>query len=154
MTHIHLNISKCKITAFIHDLQAIRRKRGKDDALRVMFAHVNMAGRSICSLTQDEPLPGGYLGTSLTASLCPDAHFRWTKHQLKNIEKAPARAPLPPHIKQRLLLYGMRSKIAHTHCLMALSLDAMMSVDSLLEKHYRKIRSLPSFFPRVGLRAQ
>jgi len=75
---IHLNVSKCKIAAFIHDLQAIPRKRDRDDALRARRAHVVMASRPIGSLTQDKPLPGGYQGTSLTASLCPDAHLRWT----------------------------------------------------------------------------
>jgi hypothetical protein len=65
---IHLNAKKCKITAFIHELQAIPHKHDRDDALRARLAHVNLAGRPIGSLTQDEPLPGGYLGTSLTAS--------------------------------------------------------------------------------------
>jgi hypothetical protein len=122
---IHLNAKKCKITAFIHDLQAIPRKRDIDDALRARLAHVNLAGRPIGALTQNEPLPLGYLGTSLTTSLCPDAHLRWTKEQVKKIGAAPARVPLLPHIKQRPLLYEARSKIAHTHCLMALSPDAM-----------------------------
>ena len=130
---IHLNIDKCKVTSFIHDLQAIPRKRDRYDALRARLAHVKMAGRPIGSLTQDESLPGGYLGTSLAASLCPDAQLRWTKEQLKKIGRALARAPLSPHIKQRLLFYGAHSKIAHTHCLMALSPHAMKAVDSLLE---------------------
>ena len=130
---IHLNVSKCKLTACIHDLQAIPRKRDRDDALRARLAHINIAGRPIGYLTQDEPLPGGYSNTSLTASLCPDTQLRWTKEQLKKIGRALARAPLSPHIKQRLLFYGAHSKIAHTHCLMALSPHAMKAVDSLLE---------------------
>ena len=73
---IHFNANKCKITAFIHELQTIPRKRDKDDALGARLANVNLAGRPIGSITQYEPLPGGYLGTSLTASLCPDAHLR------------------------------------------------------------------------------
>ncbi len=73
---IHLNVNKCKITAFIRELQSIPHRRDRDDALRARLAHVNLAGRPIGPLTQDEPLPGGYLGTSLTASLCPDAHLR------------------------------------------------------------------------------
>ena len=73
---IYMNVSKCIITAFIHELQAIPRKRNRDDALRARLAHVNMAGRPIGSLTQDEPLSRGYLGTTLTASLCPDVHLR------------------------------------------------------------------------------
>jgi hypothetical protein len=58
---------------------------------------------------------------------------------VKKIGKALARAHLPPHIKQRLLLYGAHSKIAHTYCLMALSPDTMKTVDSLIEKLSRKI---------------
>jgi hypothetical protein len=111
---IHLNVSKCKITAFLHDLQAIPRKRNRDDALRARLAHVTMAGRAIDSLIQDEPLPRGCLGISRTASLCPYVHIRGKKEHVKKIGKALTKAPLPPHIKQRLLLYGVHSKIAHT----------------------------------------
>ena len=73
---IHLNVNKCKMTVFIQELQSTPRKRDRDDALRAMLAYANLASRSIGSLTQDEPLPGRYLGTYLTASLCPDARFR------------------------------------------------------------------------------
>jgi hypothetical protein len=127
-------VSKCKITAFFHNLQAIPRKRDSDDTLRARLAHVNLAGRPIGSLTQDEPLPGGYLGKSLTASICPDAHLRWTEEQVQKIGTALARAPLPPHIKQRLFIYGAHSKIAHTRCLMAISNNAMKAVVTLKEK--------------------
>jgi hypothetical protein len=71
---IHLNAAKCKITAYIHELQAISPKRDREDALRSRLAHVKLTGRPIGVLTQDESLPGGYLGTSLTASLSPNAH--------------------------------------------------------------------------------
>jgi hypothetical protein len=101
---IHLNANKCKITTFFHELQAIPRKRDRDDAIRARLAHVNLAGRPIGFLTQYEPLPGGFLGTSLTASLRPDAHLRWTKEQSRKINTDLARAPPPPHITQRLLL--------------------------------------------------
>ena len=112
---IHLNVGKCKVTAYIHELQKLRRKRDRDDALRARLAHITLDGRPIGSLTQDEPLPGGYLGTSLTASLSPEAHLHWTKAQLSLIGEALKTTPLPPHIKQRLLLYGTHSKITHTH---------------------------------------
>ena len=131
---IHLNVNKYNITAFIQDLQAIPCKRDTDYALKARLAHVHLADCPIGSLTHDEPLPGGYLGTSLTASLCPDAHLRWTKEQVMKIGTALARSPLSPHIKQRLLLYGAHSEIVHTNCLMALSPDAMKAVGSLLEK--------------------
>jgi hypothetical protein len=93
------------------------------------------------------------MGTALTASLCPDAHLRWTKRQLEIIYKAVNQAPLPSHIKQRLLLYGAHSKINHTHYLMALSPTEMAEVDSILEGTSRKIWHLPNTFPRAGLHA-
>ncbi len=109
-----------------------------------------MAGCPVGSLTLDKTLTMGYLGTSLTASLCLDAHLQRTKEQVKKIGTALARPPLPPHIKQRLLIYGTHSRIAHTYCLVALSRDAMKAVDSLLERLSRKIWGLPTSFPRAG----
>jgi hypothetical protein len=103
---IHLNVGKCKVTAYIHSLQTIPRKRERDDALRARLAHITLSGKPIGCLTQDEPLPGGCLGTSLTASLSPEAHLHWTKTQLHLIGASLKTTPLPPHIKQRLLLYG------------------------------------------------
>jgi hypothetical protein len=150
---IRLNVGKCKITAYIQALQTIRKKKDRDDALKARLAHVAIGDHRIGALSQDEPLPGGYLGTALTASLCPDAHLQWTKEQLGLISKAVSRAPLPPNILQRLLLYGAHSKINHTHCLMALSPASMAEVDSILEATTRKIWNLPSTFPRAGLHA-
>ena len=79
---IHLNVVKCKITAHIHELQSISQRRDRDDALRAQLAHVTLAGRPIGALTQDEPLSGGYMGTSLTTFLSLEAHPRWTKSQI------------------------------------------------------------------------
>ena len=70
---IHLNVNKCKITAYIHVLQTIPRKKDRNDALGARLARVTLSGHTIGSLTQGEPLPGGYLGTSLAASLPPEA---------------------------------------------------------------------------------
>ena len=85
---IHLNTAKCKITAYIHELKSIPNKRERDEALLARLAHVQLHGHPIGGLTQDEPLPGGYLGTSLTASLSPEAHLLWTKSQLERIGRA------------------------------------------------------------------
>jgi len=112
---IRPNVGKCKITAYLQGLQTTRKKKDRNDALRARLAHVSLGGQRIGVLSQDEPLPGGYLGTTLTASLCPDAHLKWTKSQLELICKAVNQAPLPPHIKQRLLHYGVHSKINYTH---------------------------------------
>ena len=72
---IHLHVANCKTTAYIHALHDITRKRDRYVALCSRLAHVTLAGRPIGALTQDETLPGGYLGTSLTASLSPEAHL-------------------------------------------------------------------------------
>jgi hypothetical protein len=130
---IHLDVGKCKVTAYIHSLQSIPHIRERDDALRVRLAHITLLGKPIGYLTQDEPLPGGYLVTSLTTSLSPEAHLQWTKTQLNLIVKALRNTPIPPHIKQRLLLYGAHSKITHTRCLVALSPTSIKAVDAVLE---------------------
>jgi hypothetical protein len=72
---IHINVKKCKISAFVQDLQTIPRKRDRDVALQARLARVNLAERPIGSLTQYETLPCGYLGTALTASICPYARL-------------------------------------------------------------------------------
>jgi hypothetical protein len=48
---IHLNNAKCKITAYIHELQAIPKTRDRDVALLSRLAHVKLAGRPIGALT-------------------------------------------------------------------------------------------------------
>jgi hypothetical protein len=40
---INLNAAKCKITAYIHELQAIPQKKNRDDALRSRLAQVKLA---------------------------------------------------------------------------------------------------------------
>jgi hypothetical protein len=150
---IHLNAAKCKIPAYIQELQAIPPKRDRDEALRARLAHVTLAGRPIGAHTQDEPLPGGYLATSLTASLSLKVHLLWTNFQIGQIGRAIERTPLPLHIKERLLLYNANSKISHTHCLMALSPQDIRDVDSLLEGISRQIWNLPLAFPKAGLHA-
>jgi hypothetical protein len=37
---IHLNTAKCKITAYIHDMQSIPKKRDRDATLLSSLAHV------------------------------------------------------------------------------------------------------------------
>jgi hypothetical protein len=94
-SNIHLNVGKCKITTYIQGLQSIWKNKFRDYALRARLAHVSIGGQQIGSLVQVEPFPGGYMGTTLAASLCPDAHLCWTKHQLELICKAVSRAPCP-----------------------------------------------------------
>ena len=107
-----------------------QNKKDRDTALQTRLAHVRINDSPIPVLSQDEPLPGGYLGNALTTSLCPKAHLQWTLEVIATISKAVLNTPQPPNIKQRLLLYGANSKTMRTHCLMALSLAAITSIDS------------------------
>jgi hypothetical protein len=56
-----------------------------------------------------------------------------------------------PHIKQRLLLYGAHSKISHTHCLVALSPQAIREVELVLEGMSRQIWNLNPTFSKSEL---
>jgi hypothetical protein len=150
---ICLNIPRCRLTGYLHKLHNIKTTKNRDTAVQTRLAHARIGGTPIPVLSQDDPLPGGYLGTALTASLCPKARLKWTLEVLATISKTVLTTPLPPNIKQRLLLYGANSKIMHTHCLMALSPTAITSIDSLLEAACRKIWRLPKGFPRAGLHA-
>ncbi len=89
-------------------------KRDRDEALRSRLAHVKLAGRPIGALTQEEPLPGGYIGTSITASLSPMAHLLWTKTQIDQIGKALGRTPLPPHKTTPLTLRHQLKDYKHS----------------------------------------
>jgi len=136
---IHLNVGKCKVTAYIHSLQTIPSKRERDDALRARLANITLSGKPIGSLTQNEPRSGGYLGTSLTASPSPEAHLHWTNTQLTLIGNELMNTPIPPHIKHRLLMYVAHSKRKHTQCLMALSPASIKQVDAMIESISRQI---------------
>jgi len=47
---IYLNAEKCKMTSYIHALQAITRTKYRDGALRARLAHVIVSGHTIGSL--------------------------------------------------------------------------------------------------------
>ena len=76
---IHLNAAKCKLTAYIHALQAIPPKKGSRRRTP-LASSPRQAGRTPHRRPHaGRTLPGGYLGTSLIASLSPTAHLQWTK---------------------------------------------------------------------------
>ncbi len=93
-----MDIPKCRLTGYIHKLQTIKSKKDRDMALETRLAHVRINDTPIPVLSQDELLPGGYLGTAL-ASLCPRAHLQWTLGVIATISKAVLNTPLPPNIK-------------------------------------------------------
>jgi hypothetical protein len=136
---IRSNLSKCRLIGYIHAIQLIKRKVDRESALQARLANVPVGSTPIPIISHDDPLPGGYLGTTLTASLCPEAHLAWTLDTLANRSKAILSIPLPPGINTRLLLYEANSRIMHTRCLMALSPNAITSIDSKLKATCRQI---------------
>ena len=140
---IRINVPKCCITAFIQQLQSIFRKADSDDALRGRLAHIQISGQPIKTVSQDEPLPGGYLGTALTASLNPQAQLTLIKSVLNDMCQAVTRAPLPPRVRQQLLLYGAHSKVMHTRCLLALSPSARLYTGICMQTHLEIAKMLP-----------
>jgi hypothetical protein len=69
-------------------------------ALQTRLAHARIDDIPIPVFSQDDPLPGGYLGTALTSSLCPKAHLKWTLEVIATISKAVLTTPLLPNIKE------------------------------------------------------
>jgi len=55
---IHLNVGKCKITAYIQSLQSLRIKRKGTTPTKPGWPTSPWGGQRIGVLTQDEPLPG------------------------------------------------------------------------------------------------
>ncbi len=108
-------MGKCKVTTYMFSLQSMSIKRERDDALRARLAHITLSGKPIGSLTHDESLPGGYLGTPLTASLSPEAHLHWTKTQLTLIGKARIKHSHPTSYKTAPpLVRGTLKNYSHT----------------------------------------
>ena len=125
-----INIPKHRIVGYIHALQLIKQKTQRDETLQSRLANVRVGNTLLSIISQDDTFSRGYLGTVLTASLCPKVHLKWTLDTLSKIIKAILSAPLSPGIQQRLLIYGANSKIMHTHCLMPLLPTAIASIDS------------------------
>jgi hypothetical protein len=85
---ICLNIPKCRLAGYLHKLQDIKTKETATRHYKTRLAHVRIGGIPIPIISQDDPLPGGYLGTTLTTSLCPKAHLKWTLDVISTIGKA------------------------------------------------------------------
>ena len=65
---IQTNITKCRVTAFLPSLHRLPRG-DRDEALRARLSPLTLQNKPVPVLTQNEPLPGGYLGTQITAAL-------------------------------------------------------------------------------------
>ena len=108
---IRRNISECRLTCYIYELQALKHKKNRDSALQTRLANIRVGHTPIPTTSQDDPLPEGELGTALTASVCPKAYLKWTIDTLTTISKAFLATLLAPDINQRLHLLGANLKI-------------------------------------------
>ena len=151
---IRENTAKCRTTGFIPDFQRFKKDIQRKGALEGLLSSLRLGGQRIPVLPQDEPLPGGYLGTCLTASLHNGAHLNWARDTLKKSVSDVVGAPLPPTAAQTLLQYTAHAKINHSHCLTALSWAEVAQPDAILVGGARRIHSLPRGFPRVGIQAE
>ncbi len=52
---IHLNVAKCKITPYIHELQSIPHRRDCDAAFRARLVHVTLLVRPLAPLHRTSP---------------------------------------------------------------------------------------------------
>ncbi len=67
------------MTAYIQALQSIRNQTRREDALHARLAQISIGGHQTGSLSENDPLPRGYLGKALTASLCLYVHLQWNR---------------------------------------------------------------------------
>ena len=101
---IHTNITKCRVTAFLPNLQHLPKK-DRDDALRARLSPLTLQGKPVPILTQDEPLPGGYLGTQITAALTRTPHLTWAEDSCQQAVHSIRNLPIQQNILTALLGY-------------------------------------------------
>ena len=130
-SNIHPNVNKCAITAYVHDLQRLR-KADRDKALTDMLCHVTLASARIPVLAQDAPLPCNYLGSAITADLDPRPQRRLALQTLHTSCRAIGRCPLPTLTKVRALAHMTGSKLRHTHGLAMYDTVAVAKLDSAI----------------------
>ena len=107
------------------------------------MAHVRLAGTALPCLSQDDPLPGNYLGTAITASLHTKAQTDLSQATLTTSCAALVRTPLPTSMKMKALNWLTKSKLRHTHSLATYSLRDVMAFDSTLSSAIKQIFRLP-----------
>ena len=90
---IILHIPKCRLTCCIHEIQALKREKDRDCELQTSIANIGVGHTPISIMSQDDPLPGGYLGIALIASLSPKAHLQWTIDTISTISKSVLATP-------------------------------------------------------------
>ena len=139
---IKCNVSKCRLTGYIHKLQSLPPREAAQ-ALEGMLADITIDDTRVPVVGQDEPLPGTYLGTCITASLSFKSHVRWARSTITPACEAVVSSPLPVPIKQQMLAYTSKAKLAHTHVMLGLTADNILALDSQLARYVKRIHCLP-----------
>ena len=104
-------------------------------------------------LTQDEPLPGGYLGAQITAALTRTPHIEWAQESCRQAANSLRNLPIQPNILSALLGYEDPARPDHTHHLAQLTWNDITNLDAILLQGLRHLHHLPRSFPRVALQA-
>ncbi len=104
-------------------------------------------------LTQDEPLPGGYLGTQIIAALTRTHHLTWAGDNCRQAVSSLRNLPIPHQILTALLGYQGPARLNHTHHLAQLTWEDVAKLDATLLQGVRHIYHLPKSFPRVAMQA-
>ena len=148
-SHIRTSPTKCRVTAWVPTLQKLP-KNLRDNALLDSLAHIKIQNTRIPALTQDEPLPGGYLGCQITASLSHGPQKQWLHDLLTDTEHAINLAPVSIHTKVSMIHYMVYSKIRHTMCLMPYDFEFLQRMDSLIASMTKKAWKLPRYMPTIA----
>jgi hypothetical protein len=128
---IHTNIAKCRVTTFLPNLQRLPKK-DRDDTLRARLSPLALQGKPVPILTQDEPLPGGYLGTQITAALTRTPHLAWAEDSCRQAVQSITNLPIQRNILTALLGYQGPARLNHTHHLALLTWNDVAKLDATL----------------------
>ena len=152
-SHIKVNPSKCRTTGWVPGIQSIQKKTERDSALRNSLAHVTILGAHIPTLTQDEPLPGGYLGCQLTASLSPGAQKQWLNDTLKEARTAIQSAPVKIKTKIAMVQYLIYSKVRYTMGQMMYDYEFLSRMDGLIASIIKQAWGFPRYLPTAAVQS-
>ena len=149
-SHIRVNPNKCRTTAWIPALQS-HKNHIKEQALKNSLAHLRIRNTQIQPLGQDEPLPGGYLGCQITASLSSGPQKQWLNSILKTAMEAIKAAPVSIHTKVSLIHYLSYSKIRHTMGQMLYNFEFLQRMDSAIATMIKEAWKLPRYLPTAAV---
>ena len=149
-SHIKVNPNKCRTTGWVPKLQAILKTTERDAALKNSLAHVTILGSHIPTLGQDDPLPGGYLGCQLTASLSSGPQKQWLNDTLKEAQAAIQSAPVKIKTKIAMIQYLIYSKVRYTMSQMMYDHEFITRMDGLIASIVKQAWNFPRYLPTAA----